>query len=97
MTKALMVRCYLLCLLTLALCCDCGLVWADSSKASDSLIETSTVGVPSLVHHAIPADDDWLEVDEAGTEEELPRDESSTVDLEKKEKLGIERTPHSPN
>ncbi|ORC83573.1 uncharacterized protein TM35_000641050 [Trypanosoma theileri] len=60
MTKALMVRCYLLCLLTLALCCACGLVWADSPKTSDALIKTSTVGVPSLVRRAIPADGDWL-------------------------------------
>ncbi|ORC81499.1 uncharacterized protein TM35_001151060 [Trypanosoma theileri] len=55
MIKAVMVRCYLLCLLTLALCCACGLVWADSPKASDAPIKPSTVGVPSLVHHAIPA------------------------------------------
>ncbi|ORC84383.1 uncharacterized protein TM35_000451210 [Trypanosoma theileri] len=55
MTKAVMVRCYLLCLLTLALCCACGLVWADSTKASNALIKTSTVGVPSLVHRAVPA------------------------------------------
>ncbi|ORC79982.1 uncharacterized protein TM35_001891010, partial [Trypanosoma theileri] len=49
------VRCYLLCLLTLALCCACGLVWADSPKASDALMKPSTVGVPSLVRRAIPA------------------------------------------
>ncbi|ORC83924.1 uncharacterized protein TM35_000531080 [Trypanosoma theileri] len=55
MTKAVMVRCYLLCLLTLTLCCACGLVWADSPKASNALIKPSTIGVPSLVHHAIPA------------------------------------------
>ncbi|ORC83598.1 uncharacterized protein TM35_000641300 [Trypanosoma theileri] len=55
MTKAVMVRCYLLCLLTLTLCCACGLVWADSPKASDALIKPSTIGVPSLVRRAIPA------------------------------------------
>ncbi|ORC83703.1 uncharacterized protein TM35_000601340, partial [Trypanosoma theileri] len=60
MTKAVMVRRYLLCLLTLTLCCACGLVWADGPKASDSLIKPSTVGVPSLVRRAIPADGDWL-------------------------------------
>ncbi|ORC83478.1 uncharacterized protein TM35_000681100, partial [Trypanosoma theileri] len=32
MTKAVMVRCYLLCLLTLTLCCACGLVFADQTK-----------------------------------------------------------------
>ncbi|ORC84239.1 uncharacterized protein TM35_000471340 [Trypanosoma theileri] len=57
MTKVVMVRCYLLCLLTLTLCCACGLVWADSPKASDALIKPSTVGVPSLVYHAFPAQD----------------------------------------
>ncbi|ORC82510.1 uncharacterized protein TM35_000901080, partial [Trypanosoma theileri] len=57
MTKAVMVRCYPLCLLTLVLCCVCGLVWADNPKASDGLIKPSTVGVPSLVRRAIPADD----------------------------------------
>ncbi|ORC83937.1 uncharacterized protein TM35_000531210, partial [Trypanosoma theileri] len=62
MTKAVMVRCYLLCLLTLALCCACGLVLADSPKASDALIKPSTVGVPSLVRRVIPAQEDggWL-------------------------------------
>ncbi|ORC83649.1 uncharacterized protein TM35_000621230 [Trypanosoma theileri] len=55
MTKAVMVRCYLLCLLTLALCCACGLVWADSPKASDALIKASTIGVPSLVRRAVTA------------------------------------------
>ncbi|ORC84269.1 uncharacterized protein TM35_000471640 [Trypanosoma theileri] len=68
MTKAVMVRFYLLCLLTLALCYGCGLVWADSPKASNALIKPSTVGVPSLVHRAIPAilltpccdEDEWL-------------------------------------
>ncbi|ORC84277.1 uncharacterized protein TM35_000471720, partial [Trypanosoma theileri] len=68
MTKAVMVRCYLHCLLTLALCCACGLVWADSPKASDALIKPSTVGVPSLVRRAVPAilltpccdEDEWL-------------------------------------
>ncbi|ORC84426.1 uncharacterized protein TM35_000451640, partial [Trypanosoma theileri] len=55
MTKAVMVRCYLFCLLTLALCSACGLVWADSPKASNALIKPSTIGVPSLVRHAIPA------------------------------------------
>ncbi|ORC83688.1 uncharacterized protein TM35_000601190, partial [Trypanosoma theileri] len=56
-----MVRCYLLCLLTLALCCACGLVWADSPKASDALIKPSTVGVPSLVRRAIPEDaESWM-------------------------------------
>ncbi|ORC82229.1 uncharacterized protein TM35_000961080 [Trypanosoma theileri] len=64
MTKAVMVRCYLLCLLTLALCCDCGLVWADSPKASDALIKTSTVGIPSLVRRAIPASGDVRKDDE---------------------------------
>ncbi|ORC82226.1 uncharacterized protein TM35_000961050 [Trypanosoma theileri] len=52
---AVMVRCYLLCLLTLALCCACGLVWADSPKASDALIKPSTVGVPPLVRRSIPS------------------------------------------
>ncbi|ORC84387.1 uncharacterized protein TM35_000451250 [Trypanosoma theileri] len=55
MAKTVMMRCYLLCVLTLALCCACGLVWADSHNASDALINTSTVGAPSLVHHAVPA------------------------------------------
>ncbi|ORC80672.1 uncharacterized protein TM35_001501020 [Trypanosoma theileri] len=69
MTKAVMVRCYLLCLLTLALCCACGLVWADSPKASDALTKTSTVGVPSLVRRAISAEDvgeqgSWIVYDE---------------------------------
>ncbi|ORC83628.1 uncharacterized protein TM35_000621020 [Trypanosoma theileri] len=50
-----MVRCYLFCLLTLALCCACGLVSADSPKASDVLIKPSTIGVPSLVRRAVPA------------------------------------------
>ncbi|ORC92418.1 uncharacterized protein TM35_000031710 [Trypanosoma theileri] len=69
MTKAVMVRCYLLCLLTLALCCACGLVWADTPKDSNALIKTSTIGVPSLVRRAIPAlflclgDDDEDDVD----------------------------------
>ncbi|ORC83577.1 uncharacterized protein TM35_000641090 [Trypanosoma theileri] len=55
MAKAVIVKCYLLCLLTLALCCACGLVWADNPKTSNALIKTSTVGVPSLVRRAIPA------------------------------------------
>ncbi|ORC81601.1 uncharacterized protein TM35_001111070, partial [Trypanosoma theileri] len=55
MIKVVMVRCYLLCLLTLALCCACGLVWADGPKACDALIKLSTVGVNSLVRRAIPA------------------------------------------
>ncbi|ORC82653.1 uncharacterized protein TM35_000861060, partial [Trypanosoma theileri] len=81
----------------LALCCACGLVWADGTKASDALIKPSTVGVPSLVRHAIPADDGGLKVDEAGLEEEAPRVESSTEDLEKKENLEKEIKPDSPN
>ncbi|ORC92422.1 uncharacterized protein TM35_000031750 [Trypanosoma theileri] len=55
MAKTVMVRCYLLCLLTLALCCACGLVWADSPKASDALIKPSSIGVPSLVRRAVTA------------------------------------------
>ncbi|ORC81013.1 uncharacterized protein TM35_001331000 [Trypanosoma theileri] len=77
MIKTVMVRCYLLCLLTLALCCACGLVWADSPKASDALIKTSTIGVPSLVRRAIPAqeDENWLlheDEDEDGDKQMLP-------------------------
>ncbi|ORC82033.1 uncharacterized protein TM35_001001050 [Trypanosoma theileri] len=96
MTKAVMVRCYLLCLLTLALCCACGLVWADSPKASDALIKPSTVGVPSLVRHAIPAD---VELIVEGDEEEKEEEEDSPHKTEEreKEKLGKERTPDSPN
>ncbi|ORC83394.1 uncharacterized protein TM35_000731180, partial [Trypanosoma theileri] len=68
MIKVVMVRCYLLCLLTLALCGACGLVWADSPKASNALIKPSTVGVPSLVRRAVPAilltpccdEEEWL-------------------------------------
>ncbi|ORC81930.1 uncharacterized protein TM35_001031050 [Trypanosoma theileri] len=62
MIKAVMVKCYLLCLLTLTLCCASGLVWADSPKDSDALIKPSTVGGPSLVHRAIPAqeNENWL-------------------------------------
>ncbi|ORC90644.1 uncharacterized protein TM35_000084420 [Trypanosoma theileri] len=74
MTMAVMVRCYLLCLLTLALCCASGLVWADSPKASDALIKPSTVGVPSLVRRAIPAQEEegfWLHhVEEEDGEDE---------------------------
>ncbi|ORC81592.1 uncharacterized protein TM35_001121090, partial [Trypanosoma theileri] len=44
-----MVRCYLLCLLTLALCYACGLVWADSPKASESSNCVTIVGVPPFV------------------------------------------------
>ncbi|ORC77328.1 uncharacterized protein TM35_002721000, partial [Trypanosoma theileri] len=66
-----MVRCYLLYLLTLALCYACGLVSADSPKASDALIKPSTIGVPSLVRHAIPALLLDIECDE---------DEETTVD-----------------
>ncbi|ORC83745.1 uncharacterized protein TM35_000581080 [Trypanosoma theileri] len=55
MKKVVMVRCYMFCLLTLALCCACGLVWSDSPKVYDALIKTSTVGVPSLVRRAVPA------------------------------------------
>ncbi|ORC80779.1 uncharacterized protein TM35_001451020, partial [Trypanosoma theileri] len=69
MTKAVMVRCYLLCLLTLALCCACGLVWADSPKASDALIKTSTIGVSSLVRRAIPASGDVGKDDEKDDKE----------------------------
>ncbi|ORC80777.1 uncharacterized protein TM35_001451000, partial [Trypanosoma theileri] len=75
MTKAVMVRCYLLCLLTLALCCACGLVWADSPKTSDALIKTSTVGVPSRVHRAVPAEFDLI-VEE---EETLPTEAEKEV------------------
>ncbi|ORC83819.1 uncharacterized protein TM35_000561170 [Trypanosoma theileri] len=46
MTMAVMVRCYLLCLLTLALCYACGLVRADSPKASESSNCVAYVGVP---------------------------------------------------
>ncbi|ORC84208.1 uncharacterized protein TM35_000471030 [Trypanosoma theileri] len=46
MTKAVMVRCYLLCLLTLALCCASGLVWADDPKASESSKCVPYVGLP---------------------------------------------------
>ncbi|KAH9589349.1 hypothetical protein LSM04_007237 [Trypanosoma melophagium] len=84
MAKAIMLRCYLLCLLTLALCCASGLVWADSPKASDALIKISTVGAPSLVRHAIPAaegekakakrknevEDDWDDEDEDYNDED---------------------------
>ncbi|ORC81853.1 uncharacterized protein TM35_001051100, partial [Trypanosoma theileri] len=49
MTKAVMVRCYLLCLLTLALCCACGLVWADGPNASESSNCVTIVGVPPFV------------------------------------------------
>ncbi|ORC81198.1 uncharacterized protein TM35_001271040 [Trypanosoma theileri] len=67
MTMTVMVRCYLLCSLTLALCCACGLVWADGPKASNALIKPSTVGVPSLVRHAIPADGgSWVSFEEDG-------------------------------
>ncbi|ORC84027.1 uncharacterized protein TM35_000511280 [Trypanosoma theileri] len=52
---AVMVRCCLLCLLTLALCCASGLVWADSPKVSDALIKPTTGGVPPLVRRAIPS------------------------------------------
>ncbi|ORC83743.1 uncharacterized protein TM35_000581060, partial [Trypanosoma theileri] len=55
MTKTVLMRCYLLCLQTLALCCACGLVWADNPKASDAFIKPSTVGVPSLVRRAVTA------------------------------------------
>ncbi|ORC83571.1 uncharacterized protein TM35_000641030, partial [Trypanosoma theileri] len=87
MIKAVMVRCYLLCLLTLAVCCASGLVWADSPKASDVLIKTSTVGIPSLVRHAIPAGgDDWIvNVDGDG---EDAREEGQKGDLMKEPKEG---------
>ncbi|ORC83380.1 uncharacterized protein TM35_000731040 [Trypanosoma theileri] len=80
MTKAVMVKCYLLCLLTLALCCACGLVWADSPKASDVLIKPSTVGVPSLVRRAIPVSDDWLDYDDEVNElEETDENDESEI------------------
>ncbi|ORC92405.1 uncharacterized protein TM35_000031580 [Trypanosoma theileri] len=34
MAKAVMLRCNLLCLLTLLLCCDCGLVWGEQSEST---------------------------------------------------------------
>ncbi|ORC84381.1 uncharacterized protein TM35_000451190, partial [Trypanosoma theileri] len=46
MAKVVMVRCYLLFLLPLTLCCACGLVWADSPKASESSNCVTYVGVP---------------------------------------------------
>ncbi|ORC83679.1 uncharacterized protein TM35_000601100, partial [Trypanosoma theileri] len=49
MTKVVMVRCYLLCLLTLALCCACGLVWADGPNVSESSNCVTIVGVPPFV------------------------------------------------
>ncbi|ORC84266.1 uncharacterized protein TM35_000471610 [Trypanosoma theileri] len=71
MTKAVMVRCYLLCLLTLALCCASGLVWADSPKPF-------TVGVPSLVRRATPVGDKSKRTDEDGAEVGEEESESPT-------------------
>ncbi|ORC83832.1 uncharacterized protein TM35_000551010, partial [Trypanosoma theileri] len=74
MTKTVMVSYYLLCLLTLALCCACGLVWADSPKASHTLIKPSTVGVPSLVHHAVPAEEPpWFSSEDEDLQEDGDR------------------------
>ncbi|ORC90040.1 uncharacterized protein TM35_000103080 [Trypanosoma theileri] len=75
MRGALMMRCYLLCLLTLALCCACGLVWADGPKASDALIKTSAVGVPSLLHHAIPSGGGLGEAGEAANMHKAHKEE----------------------
>ncbi|ORC83755.1 uncharacterized protein TM35_000581180 [Trypanosoma theileri] len=55
MTKAVMVRCYLLCLLTLALCCVCGLVWAETGKTSKSSNCVNYVGVPPFIK-TVPCD-----------------------------------------
>ncbi|ORC88752.1 uncharacterized protein TM35_000151830, partial [Trypanosoma theileri] len=57
MTKAVMVRCYLLCLLTLSLCCASGLVWADSPKASESSNCVTFVGVPPFIVKTVPCDE----------------------------------------
>ncbi|ORC83837.1 uncharacterized protein TM35_000551060, partial [Trypanosoma theileri] len=92
MTLVVMVRCYLLCLLTLALCCACGLVWADNPQASNTLIKTSIVGVPSLVRRAVPAlllttkcnEDDEEEGEEDVDETHLKEDEKEK-DKDKKE------------
>ncbi|ORC82512.1 uncharacterized protein TM35_000901100 [Trypanosoma theileri] len=46
MAKTVMVRCYLFCLLTLALCSTCGLVWADNPKTSESSNCVNYVGFP---------------------------------------------------
>ncbi|ORC83383.1 uncharacterized protein TM35_000731070 [Trypanosoma theileri] len=88
MIKAVMVRCYLLCLLTLALCCACGLVWADSPKASDALVKTSTVGVPSLVRRAIPAEDGvGLEILHEDEDEDV--DESNVTKVHGSERSSV--------
>ncbi|ORC83785.1 uncharacterized protein TM35_000571130 [Trypanosoma theileri] len=46
MTKAVMVRCNLLCLLTLLLCWGCGLVWAQPSKSTLEGIPRDAVCFP---------------------------------------------------
>ncbi|ORC83518.1 uncharacterized protein TM35_000671240 [Trypanosoma theileri] len=84
MTKAVFVRCYLLCLLTLALCCACGLVWADSRKASAALIKPSTIGVSSLVSHAIPADGGWIVDEDEELQVEGEKDREKDGDRETK-------------
>ncbi|ORC83391.1 uncharacterized protein TM35_000731150 [Trypanosoma theileri] len=85
MTKAVMVRCYLLCLFTLALYCASGLVWADSPKASDALIKPSTIGVPSLVHHVIHAQEAWI-VDIDEEDKVVQEDEAAKKETEKEKK-----------
>ncbi|ORC83482.1 uncharacterized protein TM35_000681140, partial [Trypanosoma theileri] len=93
MTKAVMVRCYLFCLLTLALCCACGLVWADSPKPSDALIKPSTVGVPSLVSHAISADaESWMVYEDEELQEDEEKDgDRSDEDRERIRKHGSDK------
>ncbi|ORC84376.1 uncharacterized protein TM35_000451140 [Trypanosoma theileri] len=56
MTKAVMVRCYLLFLLPLTLCCACGLVWADIPKDSESSNCVTYVGVPPFIVETVPCD-----------------------------------------
>ncbi|ORC83520.1 uncharacterized protein TM35_000671260, partial [Trypanosoma theileri] len=82
-----MVRCYLLFLLTLALCCACGFVWADTPKASDALIKTSNRGFHSRVHHAIPASGGPVESEEEDVIKKAQKEKMEEDPEEKEDKV----------